>query len=314
MTAERFGVLLCLLSAAAFSSSTVFGRFALDDGAGVMTILAVRYSGAALLFLLLLRLTGQVLPGWQAIAQLLALGASALSAQAVLFYSALARLDAGLVTLLLYTFPAIVAVGAIALGREAPNRRKLAAVGVATAGTALVVGGDATLAADSFGVLLALGAAVGAAGWLLIGDRLLREIPPLVVSALTAAGAALALWPAGLVVDGIRFEFGPTGWWAILGIVLVATGLAISTSMAGMVRVGPTVASVLLTVEVPLAVTWAALLLGEYLQPLQLAGGALVVLAVLLLQVGGPGWLGRAAAGLGAALARRARGRAPADA
>lgn len=71
---------------------------------------------------------------------------------------------------------------------------------------------------------------------------------------------------------------------------MIATVLAISTSLAGMVRVGPTVCSVLLTAEVPLAVTWATLLLGERLEPVQLLGGVLVVAAVLLLQAGTIRW------------------------
>jgi drug/metabolite transporter (DMT)-like permease len=42
-----------------------------------------------------------------------------------------------------------------------------------------------------------------------------------------------------------------------------------------MARVGPTVASILLTAEVPLAVSWSILFLGEQLQPMQVVGGAL---------------------------------------
>jgi len=295
MHPERAGVLLCLLSALAFSSSTVFGRIALDDGASVMTILALRYGGAAILFWGLVVLARQRLPGRTAILQVLALGAVAMAAQAILFYSALARLDAGLVTLLLYTFPAMVAVGAIVLGREQPSRRKVGAVAIATAGAALVMLGDASLRGDIVGVLLALGAAVGCAAWLLAGDYLLRGIPSLVVSALASTGAACTLWLVGFGVGSISFDYSAVGWWAISGTVFVSTGIAISTLMAGTPRVGPTVASILLTVEVPLAVIWATTLLGEPLGPTQLAGGALVVAAVVLLQLRGlrwPAWVG----------------------
>lgn len=293
MGRERSGVLLCLLAAVAFSSSTVFGRLALDDGAGVMTILALRYSGAALLFWALVGVLRLPLPGRRAALQVFALGAFAMALQAVLFFSALARLDAGLVTLLLYTFPAMVAVGSIMIGREQPSRRKIGAVAVATAGAALVLLGDAAVRADIVGVLLALGAAAGVVVWLLAGDHLLRTIPPLVFSAIAATGASVTFWLFGTGMGSIAFEYGAVGWGAILGTVLISTGLAISTSMAGMARVGPTVASVLLTVEVPLAVTWAIVLLGEELQPMQLAGGALVVLAILLLQAPAFRWPGR---------------------
>src|SRR5688572_12048880 len=99
MSRERVGALLCLLSAAAFSSSTIFGRLALQDGVGVLTLLALRYGGAVLLFRGLVVLTRQRLPGRSAALRVLALGAVLLSGQAALFCSALARLDASLTVL-----------------------------------------------------------------------------------------------------------------------------------------------------------------------------------------------------------------------
>jgi drug/metabolite transporter (DMT)-like permease len=290
MDRQRGGVLLCLLSAAAFSTSTIFGRVALEAGAGVLTLLALRYAGAALLFWAVVRLAGQPLPAWPGLASILGLGASLVALQALLFYSALARLDAGLVTLLLYTFPSIVAIAAVAIGRERPDRWKTVAVLAATAGVALVLQGGAALRTDSFGIALGLAAAICAAGWVLVSDRVLRDSPALVVSALISTGATVTLWVAGVAVGALSFDFGPPGWGAVLGTVLISTVLAFATSMAGMARVGPTVTSILLTAEVPLAVTWATVLLGERLQPLQVVGGTLVVAAVLLLQAGTIRW------------------------
>jgi drug/metabolite transporter (DMT)-like permease len=290
MSRERAGLAFCLLSASAFSSAGLFGRLALDDGVGVMTLLALRYGGATALFWPLVRLSGQRLPGWRTAASVLGLGAGLFALQAGLFYAALDRLDAGLCTLLLYTFPAVVAVGSVVVGRERPSVRKAVAVLVATIGIGLVLLGDASLRSDVIGVVLALGSAVCAAAWVLASDRVLRGAPALVVSALVSTGAALSYWLAGLAIGSIALDFGMVGWAATLGTILISTVLAISTSLAGMARVGPTICSVLLTVEVPLAVTWAALLLGERLEPLQLSGGALVVAALVLLQAGTIRW------------------------
>jgi drug/metabolite transporter (DMT)-like permease len=290
VSGERGGVLLCLLSAVAFSTGMVFGRVALEDGAGVLTILALRYAGAGLIFWGLVRLSGQPLPDRQPAARVVGLGAVVLAAQAALIYAALSRLDAGLVTLLLYTFPAMVAVASVAIGREQPSLRKAGAVVVATVGIGFVLLGDAQLSADGLGIVMALASAACAAGWVLSSDRMLRGMSALVVSALVSSGAAFTLWIAGLATGTLVLGFGLAGWAAIVGTILITTVVAISTSLAGMARVGPTVASVLLTVEVPLAVTWAIVLLGERLQPLQLVGGALVVAAVLLLQASSLRW------------------------
>ena len=136
MTRERAGVLFCLVSAAAFSSSTIFGRFAFQDGVGVLTLLALRYGGAVLLFWGLVWLTRQRLPNDPIAAlRVLGLGAALLSLQAALFYSSLERLDAGLTVLLLYTFPAMVATATAAAFRRLGGSRR-----IATAPTATIAG------------------------------------------------------------------------------------------------------------------------------------------------------------------------------
>jgi drug/metabolite transporter (DMT)-like permease len=290
MSRERAGLLFCLLSAAAFSTSTIFGRVALEDGAGVLTILALRYSGAAPIFWGIVVASRQRVPSSGSAARVFGLGALVLATQAAMIYASLTRLNAGLVTILLYTFPAMVAVASVVIGRERPSRRNMTAVTVATLGTVLVLTGDAELEADWLGIGLALTSAIFAAGWVLASDRLLVGIPSLTVSALVTTGAATSLGLVGLASGAIVLDFGPAAWSAILGTVVITTVVAISTALAGMARVGPTVASILMTAEVPMGVTWAIVLLGERLQAIQLVGGALVVAAVVLLQAGTIRW------------------------
>ena len=71
----------------------------------------------------------------------LALGAVAYGAQAGGYFAALERLDASLLALLLYTFPAIVTVAAIVLGRERASRRTAVALALASSGLVLVLAG-----------------------------------------------------------------------------------------------------------------------------------------------------------------------------
>ena len=90
----------------------------------------------------------------------IALGAVGYSAQAGAYFAALRRLDASLLSLLLYTFPAMVTVAAIALGRERANRRTAAALGLASAGLVLVLAGAGAGALDPVGTMLGVSAAV----------------------------------------------------------------------------------------------------------------------------------------------------------
>ena len=150
------GALLCLASAVAFGGMAIFGKLAYDEGATVGTLLSVRFIVAAALFWVLVAATGaarrlRTLPR-RDIAIALALGGIGYSAQAGAFFSALERLDASLLSLLLYTFPAMVTVAAIVLGRELANRRTVAALVVASTGLVLVLAGAGSGALDPLGV------------------------------------------------------------------------------------------------------------------------------------------------------------------
>ncbi len=90
----------------------------------------------------------------------LALGAVGYSAQAGAYFVALRRIDASLLALLLYTFPTIVTVAAIALGRERASRRTAIALVLASTGLALVLANGAGAHLDPLGTALGLTAAV----------------------------------------------------------------------------------------------------------------------------------------------------------
>ena len=73
------------------------------------------------------------------------------------------------------------------------------------------------------------------------------------------------------------------GWLA--GLAVVSTVGAIVLFFAGLRRVGPTAASILSTFEPVVTVALAFVAFGESLGLAQLAGGALVLLAVLAVRV-----------------------------
>ncbi len=69
----------------------------------------------------------------------------------------------------------------------------------------------------------------------------------------------------------------------MLGLALVATVVAVVAFFAGLERIGPTETSSLSTVEPAVTVVLAAAVLGETVSALQVAGGALILAAVVLL-------------------------------
>jgi drug/metabolite transporter (DMT)-like permease len=280
------GALLCLLSAAAFGTLGIFGKLASEAGANTATTLLVRFALAGLVFAAILRATGR----WAAlrlprrvVLTGLGLGAFGYSLQSALFFAAIERLDVSMVALLLYTYPAFVTLAAIALGRTAPSLRTGVALTVASAGLVLVLLAGGSGDFELVGALLALGASLTYTTYILVSDNVIDAIDPFALALLVLTGASATFTVAGLATGSLELALSGEAWLWLVLIALVSTVVAVSCFFAGLRRVGPSEAAILSTFEPPVTVVLAFLVLGERLTALQLAGGALVLAAVVVL-------------------------------
>ncbi len=280
------GVLLCLLSAACFATLGVFGQLADDAGAGIAGLLLVRFGLAALVFWVGARAWPRVrtLPR-RTIVTGLAMGAVGYSLQAVLFFAAIARLDVSLVSLMLYTYPAFVTIAAIATRRAEPSARRAGALILASAGLVLVLLAGRTGDFDVPGALYALAASLTYTTYIMVADRVIGTVDPVALSTLVLTGATVSFGVVGFAIGAVDLRLGGEAWLWLVAIALVSTVVAVSAFFAGLRRVGASEAAILSTFEPPVTVLLAWLALGETLTAVQLAGGALVLTAVVLLQL-----------------------------
>jgi len=282
-----------LFSAACFGAMAIFGKLAFAAGVTTETLVVLRFSFAALLLgaLLLLRPAlrrhepADPRPLLPAVLVALGLGAFGYAVQASLYFAALERLDAPLVALVLYTFPVMVTVGAVLLGRERFTAMRVLALATATVGTVLVLAGAGGLGFDTIGVLLAFGAAVTYTVYILVSDTVLHRLPPVVLTTLVMTGAAAATGVRALFSGGAGVSFGAAGWFWIACIVVVSTVLAVLAFFAGMKRTGASTTSILSTFEPVVSAALAAAVLGEVLTPVQLLGALLVLAAAVIVQL-----------------------------
>ncbi len=279
------GAFLCLLSAAAFGALAIFGKLAYDDGVELGDLLLVRFALAAAVLLAVAWGTG-ALRGLarRPVLAALAMGAVGYATQSGLFFGALERMDASLLALVLYAYPALVLVAAVAIGRERVTVRRVAALAVASAGTALVLLGAASGTLDPLGTVMGFGAALAYTGYILVGDRVVAGVPPVALAALVCTGATGTFAAAAVVTGGPGLGFAAAGWGWLAAIALVSTVGAILAFFAGLARVGPSAASILSTLEPVVTVALAAAAFGETLGAVQLVGGALVLSAVVVMQ------------------------------
>jgi drug/metabolite transporter (DMT)-like permease len=280
------GALLCLLSAAAFGTLGIFGKLAADAGANTATTLLVRFALAGLIFAAVLWVTGR----WASLPRRvvligLGLGAFGYSLQSALFFAAIDRLDVSMVALILYTYPAFVTVAAIVLGRIAPSLKAGVALTVASAGLALVLLAGGGTEFEAVGALLALAASLTYTTYILVSDTVIADVDPFALALLVLTGATASFAVAGLATGSLDFTLSAEAWLWLVLIALVSTVVAVSAFFAGLRLVGPSEAAILSTFEPPVTVVLAFLILGERLTVPQLAGGALVLAAVVMLQL-----------------------------
>lgn len=268
-----------------FGLMAVFAKLAYSDGVELDALLVVRFGLAALLLGIICRARGLFRGiGWRAMLAGLLMGGIGYAAQAVLYLSALTHSDASLVALLFCLYPLMVMVAAIALRTDRPSARRGAALAVALAGVALVLGGAGAGRIDPLGSLLALGSAAVYTAYILVGDRL-STINHLAFAALVCTGAFVTFALSSLVRGIPDFAFETRGWLWLGLIAVVSTVASIVLFFAGLSEVGPTVASLLSIVEPVVTVTSAAIVFGETLSAVQMLGGALVLFTVLVAQL-----------------------------
>lgn len=270
------GVGLALTSAASFGVMPVLAKVAYDDGAEPVGVLAVRFSLAAVALLVLARVRRQALPRGRPLVVLALLGGVAYVGQSLCYFFALERISAGLTALLLYFYPALVVVLGAVLLRERPRPVAVFCVLLATVGTALTIG--PVSGGQGVGVALGLGAAVIYALYILVSSR---------VTGVGSLATAATVLTAGAVSFGVlalltrpRLPSAPEAWLALVGVAVFGTVIAVTTFFAALALLGPADTAVVSTVEPVVSIVVAALVLGERLGPGQLAGGAVVLLAV----------------------------------
>jgi drug/metabolite transporter (DMT)-like permease len=273
------GIILVVISAVTFGTLGILGRYAYADGMDALTIMALRFSLAALVLLAMLALRREPLPRGRSLLLLIGMGAIGYVGQAFCYLTALQYASPGLVALLLYLYPVFVAILAALFLHEPVTRRKAFTLALALVGLALTVG---PAGGEWLGVVLAISAALIYSVYILTGSRVMRQVSAVQSSAVifVSAGAMSALL---MMVKGPQLPATATGWAVIGAIVLVATVIPVGTFLAGLARIGPTNAAMLSVLEPVVTVALAALLLGETLQPVTLLGGALILAAVLLL-------------------------------
>ena len=283
---SRLGAAFVIASAVAFGVMPIFGKLAFEAGVSVTTLLAVRFAMAAPVLWAGVLARGafpRVSRGVKLRA--LALGGFGYAVQSGLYFAALSRMDASVLSLILYGYPAMVTGAAILLRREPASRRRLAALVTASLGIVLVLLGSGGGSLDTVGVLLGVGASLTYTTYILVSDAVTAHLEPLPLAAFVATGAVLTRVPFGVITGSLDFGFASDGWLWVALAALVSTVSAIVLFFSGMTRVGPSTAAILSTLEPPVTVALVFVAFGQSLGAVQVLGALAVLGAAVIVNL-----------------------------
>ncbi|MEO7267684.1 MAG: DMT family transporter [Knoellia sp.] len=292
------GLILVVVSSAAFGSSGAFAKSLLTAGwtpAGVVTW-RVGFAALVLVPVAIWALRGR----WSLLrrnaGQVIAFGAVAVAGCQFAYFNAVETLSVAVALLLEYLGIVVVVGWMWARHSHRPSRLTLAGVGLSVAGLVLVLDVFSGIQISWAGVVWGLIAAVGLATYYVTsGHEHEDSLPPLALAGfglgvgavLLVVASATGLIDYGTARASVEIAGLTTPWWVpVAELALVAAALAYGVGVIGTRLVGATVASFVGLSEVLFAVLIAWLLLDELPGWIQLAGGLLILGGVVAVRLG----------------------------
>ncbi len=291
---QHGGLARVLAAASALGTLGPVAGVAYGVGVGPATFSALRAAiGAAILGALVLSRCQPSVPLGRLARReraLLALAIGVNGLMNLVLFFAFGAMSVGLVMVIFYSYPVLVALMAALLGRERLTPYRVAALALACAGLALVLGSQLGPGAHATaaGIALAGLAAACHAVYLVVVRGGFDRVPAAQATSLVLAGGLVISGTAALAIEGSSVAgawlSSPVAWGAILCAGTLGAALPKVWVLGGVRLIGSTRAAVAMLMEPVMAVAVAAVVLGQRLTALELVGGAAILVAVVLVQ------------------------------
>jgi drug/metabolite transporter (DMT)-like permease len=276
----RLTPLHLLAFAVSFAMTGICTALAITGGSNPLTVVTLRTVTATLLVLAWLRFAGVPLAISRGDAGRALIVAVPLALNNYMLNAAFGEIPVPLAVLIFYLWPALTTAASWMTGREPFRWRTAAGLALAFAGVALALNVELT-AAQAKGVWLALGASVAWSLSFLLTGHFFRgrdtRAPTLHMSLMVLGFFVVAC----AITADVRLPGTLPGWTGIVGVGFFYA-FALIGLFAATARIGPARSGFYMNFEPVASVLLAALILGQRLAPVQLAGAALVISALFL--------------------------------
>ena len=291
----RRGPQLAVVGSTFYGITIVLAGVAYEGGANAGAVLELRFLVTAAVLAAVVRLKRRSFAVPRRVRLPIAGVCLGMFSLAVGYLGAIVFIPVSLTVLIFYTYPLLVAGTAPLIGKTRPTRAQIVAFPVAFAGLVLALGASFDIL-NWQGVSLAILAAVSAAYVFIVSPRAVAEYDVFGISFYMGLSNAVLMVPVIIAIGGIELPATPSGWAGMIG-VSVFFVCAVMAMFAALEAIDATTTALVFNLEPVVAIAGAVVLLGERLSPVQTAGVALVIGALMLATLG----RGRVAASAAAA-------------
>lgn len=277
------GYMLVAASAITFSAKGVFAKLLYRYGVDPVTLLALRFALAMPLFWAAVWFFPSEKVSRKDIFYIALSGLLGLYLAALADFYGLLYIDASLERVILYAYPAFVVIWTRIFFKEPMTTRKVFSLALTYAGLALVMKlFHGVQRADIIGAALVLFSAVIYSLSYIFTDVFTRRVSGVKLSAYATTAAAFAfLGTWGAQKGALPKE--PGAWVLLAGLAVVSTFVPVLTINLGIKRIGASKAAIASFIGPVSTAVLAWAILGEVLEPVQLAGMILVMCGVLVI-------------------------------
>ncbi|BAW03948.1 hypothetical protein NSK11_contig00070-0039 [Nocardia seriolae] len=224
-------------------------------------------------------------------------GLLAVASAQLAYFNAVAHMAVGVALLIEYTAPIAVVVWLWLRHAQKPGRATVLGAIIGATGLILVLNLRSGTQTSWVGIAWALGAMVGAAAYFILSAHAGDAVPGTVLATGGLLIGGLGILAAGLVgivplhatTAPVVFQGFTVPWWVpLLALGVVTASIAYVTGIAATRLLGSRLASFAALGEVLAAILFSWALLGQTPAPIQLLGGALILVGVVFVRLGEP--------------------------
>ena len=285
----RLGYFYVSLAAILFAISGTSAKFLFNDGITAFQLIQMRTTLAftGLLIWLCLRYPALLKISIKDVPYFIGLGVFGIGSAQFFYLLAISKINVAAAILLHYTGPVFVALYVVFIQRQKLRKNSTLAILGTLMGCFLVVGAYnlQIFALNRVGIIAGILAAVSFAVYSILSDYGMRKYTPWTVLLYGLLFAALMWNILHPPLEAFFHRYSPVQWGWIFFIGICGTIFPFGLYFEGVKRIQPTHASITATLEPISAGVIATVFLGEVMVPLQMIGGLIVIVSIIILQL-----------------------------